>query len=637
MQSTIPRPWFLLLLCTLLLLLLLLTGCATRTQVSQDPPTAKPDETQSRSYPPKVRKELKQVLREAETPGSPQRDLYLLQAAELLRLQNAWEETGRLLEQVRSDSLSEPLVSRFNLLRLEWLLQSSTPRDALMFMSDRIINEEHLGEGGGARLASLRADVYAANRHHLAAARERVPIHDSLEETERLRNTELLWSSLMELPMPTLEQQAIQATTYDFRGWLILASLARKQQGNLALQWQQFREWQLIWEDHPASAEPPASLATLPASLQGRPETVALLLPFSGPLAPYGEAIRDGFMAAHFSLGGSVKELRLYDSETDDISGLLKEVIDEGADFIIGPLDRQRVARVAASNRRKVPVLALNQVDQTDEPLFFQLGLTPADEVRQLVSLAAEQGHRRAALIYPAGPWGERHADLFRTFSESQGIQIAVSGPFSESEDYRPYVSQLLNVANSLARAEQLKSTIGASFEFTPRRRQDLDFVALFATPDQARGINPALAYLYAEDVPTYSVSQINSGKLTEIEYLDLDGVYFCDLPFKLLREYPLRKQINPIWPESEGQLAAFYALGIDAYHLFPRVMQMAGRPGYRLHGATGTLSVGDNGRVSRRLVWAQVRSGNLQLNPTFTDQQISKGKQPSGAGWVSD
>lgn len=606
--------------------LALLGGCAGKSGTPDT--TAKPRKTELSKDDFQVRrgvqKELRAILRRVEASKSPERDGHLLSAAEILREARQWQGAGNILNQIRPDSLSSEQTSRFSALRMEWLFRTGTARDALVFMSETTINPEDLGEDGEVRLASLRAEIYSANQQHLASARERMLIHDLLNREGQAANTERLWSSLMELPTRVLDQQARDATTYDLRGWLSLAGLARRYQDDIRQLWEQFQDWQEAWEDHVAGGMPPAALASLADSILNEPEQIALLLPFSGPLAPYGEAIRDGFMAAHFSQADSQIEFRLYDSGAGDPAALLHQAIEEGAEFVIGPLDKQRAAAIAEVDRRGVPVLALNHVDVRGGDHFYQLGLTPADEVRQLVDVAIEQGHKRALLIYPADQWGERNARLFRSFAESQNLEIAGDGAFSQTDDYRPYVSRLLGVAASEARAAQLRRVTGTPFEFSPRRRQDLDLVVLFATPNQARGINPALAYLYAEDLPIYSISHINPGKLTEIQYLDLNGVYFCDLPFKLLEDNPLRRQINQTWSNSEGQLAAFYALGIDAFHLFPRISQMAGSTGYRHYGATGTLSVDEDGQVRRKLIWAQVKSGRIQVGVSGEEAERS-------------
>jgi outer membrane PBP1 activator LpoA protein len=177
-------------------------------------------------------------------------------------------------------------------------------------------------------------------------------------------------------------------------------------------------------------------------------------------------------------------------------------------------------------------------------------------------------------------------------------------------------IKSLLDVDVSEDRASNLRRIIGQSFEFTPRRRQDIDFVFLLGNQTQARGINPTLAFYYAEDIPVYSTSHVYEFGESRIESIDLNGIRFCDIPFKLNQPNPSQQQLQTLWPASKTALAPFYALGIDAFHLYPRLEQMKQLSDEKIYGATGILSLNPQNILTRRLLWAQFSDGAVITSP---------------------
>ena len=92
----------------------------------------------------------------------------------------------------------------------------------------------------------------------------------------------------------------------------------------------------------------------------------------------------------------------------------------------------------------------------------------------------------------------------------------------------------------------------------------------------------------------------------------DLDTIYYADAPWVLdasLADDPLRRDILASFPAaSDGAYAKLYALGADAWSLVRNLDALA--DGERLRGYTGELELGRDGRVRRRLDWAQYRDG---------------------------
>ncbi|HEY7884272.1 MAG TPA: penicillin-binding protein activator, partial [Cellvibrionaceae bacterium] len=155
--------------------------------------------------------------------------------------------------------------------------------------------------------------------------------------------------------------------------------------------------------------------------------------------------------------------------------------------------------------------------------------------------------------------------------------------------------------------------------EFEPRRRQDVDMIFLIATPAEARQIKPTLAFHYAGDVPVYATSQIYTGQISTTDS-DLNGIRFNTLPWQFDHTRP-EKQLLSQHSQVPIAFIPLQAMGVDAYHLYPRLPQLHRLGRARLFGATGNLSLNAQGQVKRELIWARFTGNNVELLPAIIDQ----------------
>ncbi|MDB4536967.1 penicillin-binding protein activator, partial [Oceanospirillaceae bacterium] len=58
------------------------------------------------------------------------------------------------------------------------------------------------------------------------------------------------------------------------------------------------------------------------------------------------------------------------------------------------------------------------------------------------------------------------------------------------------------------------------------------------------------------------------------------------------------------------------FAIGIDAYRLFPRLEQLQAFNNSRVHGVTGLLQMNSQGRIFTHSSWGQFRAGKVIANP---------------------
>jgi hypothetical protein len=161
-----------------------------------------------------------------------------------------------------------------------------------------------------------------------------------------------------------------------------------------------------------------------------------------------------------------------------------------------------------------------------------------------------------------------------------------------------------------------MRANIGGGLQFDPRRRQDTEFIFLATDAPAGRLLKAQLKFHYSGDLPVYSTSSVNS--MDGRSNSDLNGIMFADTPW-VIDPQPwiagLPEQFAEFWPD-ERRLARLHAMGYDAYNLIASLFASRGGEMSELDGATGELFLDPNGRVHRRLAWAQFQSGEVVALP---------------------
>ncbi|MBZ2189651.1 penicillin-binding protein activator [Alcanivorax sp. JB21] len=518
--------------------------------------------------------------------------------------------------------------------RLEWILLSARVRltrqdadGALALLDDETLQAERLANEAPLALQNryllLRSDALALQGDLSGSLRGRVAMDAQLERDAQHYNRQMIWALLMHLPRNELEI-LVSDSQEDLRGWAELAQLYRDPMADLDSQVAALEDWERQWFSHPAALDKPQMVQALQQAVRERPRRVAVLLPFNGPLADAAQAIRDGMLTAYYSAleqGHPVPELRFIDSQHEDVATLYNQALVEGADFIIGPLERDKAEQLAEVAQLPVTTLTLNYTDQP--PLaeqLYQFGLAPEDEARQVARQAYEEGARLAGVLYPRTDWGQRVAGAFITEWQRLGGVISTEATYDDNASET--VKGMLSLGQSEARARSLRRYAPSSLEFEPRRRQDLDFLFMAANPAQGRQLKPALNFHYAGNLPVYSISNIYSGQPEPDRDNDLNGIRFVDLPWLLDRDSTLHAAAAQAWPQGHGRYERLFAMGVDAYRLQARLALLRSAPGSSMPGATGALSLTDDNRVERRLDWAHFRRGTPQRLPVVQQQR---------------
>lgn len=592
-----------------ILISFIITSCATS-------PTNTQTIVKTKQQPTVLADDSVQTLLSGAISASPGRANSLrFQAAEKSMLLGNIDQAENILDLINDTSSGADSLT-FALLRTKIAIHRGDAKSALHWLRNNSITSGSLKKSDQIQVGLLRSQAFHLNRSYIASARERIFLDSSIPRTERPQNHEMIFSTLMELSASTLTKQAQKAMTSDLRGWLSLAAMSKQHQNNPLAQLEELKRWTIAWSNHPAALELPQSLKILSTVVAEQAKSIALFLPMEGNFGSYGRAIRDGVIAASYELEGTTR-IQIYDTSKHSIEDLLATAVNDGAELIIGPLERDKVTALINLERLPIPVLALNRSSTTNiHPNVYQFGLAPEDEMVQVANQVFKEGKRNVLAIYPDTDWGARNFEVFRESWQNQGGNITGSAAYTDQNDYSTLIKSLLNVDKSEERSKGLRRIIGKPFEFTPRRRQDIDFVFLLGNQKQARGINPTLDFYYAEDIPVYSTSHINELNDSKIESLDLNGIRFCDIPWKLQNTDPLQNDIKSLWATANTSLSPFYALGVDAFRLYPRLQQLKNISSTKVYGSTGILTLDRENTFKRELLWAQFSKGQIVTAP---------------------
>ena len=483
----------------------------------------------------------------------------------------------------------------------------------------------------------LKARVQSATGNHARAADTLIALaHESTDESDVGDLTASIWHHLSSLSVLELAFHGNNATNPWSRAWWMLArdfNAATTSRGQ-ATAWQ---HWRARYPRHLAARFPPPALARMLRDPRPRgPRRIALLVPLSGDFGAAGEAVRDGFLAAYLHAGttsGSElepsrdqpatavtgqpwdgQEVRVYDTGAMSVRAAYDLALQEGAEVIVGPLEKSAVAALAALSPT-LPTIALNHLD-TASPVegnpLIQFALAVEDQASAIAEALTVQGIERIVLFDSPARWSSRARARFE--AELGSVEAVGFGTFYGVEQVTAIVGDALHIAESQARAREVEAVLGARLEFTARRRDDVDAVVALIDAQEFLSLMPALAFHFAGDLPVYGPS---SATLGEVDLSRLEGLRMPTIPW-ILDSGGLGAAVYAAFPASRGVYGSLFALGVDGFRLANQLVRLTVRR-ETIPGSTGVLSLGDDGRIRRELVWARVSDGSLL--PVFGDQ----------------
>jgi outer membrane PBP1 activator LpoA protein len=346
------------------------------------------------------------------------------------------------------------------------------------------------------------------------------------------------------------------------------------------------------------------------------PGRTAVLLPDTSGLQRASDAIRDGLLSAFLAQPGRGEVLfySTLDDEQSTIAAYLS-AFDAGAQQVIGPLRKEAVENLVSLPGLATPVLALNDLPEPFlappglEGQLAGLSLNQEAEVAAIAAHAAASGYRRAIVIAPESPWGERMASTFEAKFLQDERQIIAATRYLESEnDHSAVLERVLLIDESKARAQRLENVLQMPLEFEPTRRTDVDVIFMAAIPTQAKLLRPQLRFLDAGNVPVYATSRVYNGQPDTARNQDLDGIRFPITPWELA--HATEEDVPELASLRGGAMASLFALGQDAWNILTWLDLMRKDPQFVFPGQSGYYRIGSTGRIDREPAWAQFELG---------------------------
>ena len=587
----------------------------------------------------------------ATTDDLQQRNDYLLQAAEALQTEQQCPKSIRMLKVLQPELQDNRQRTHGKLITAEcYLILSDQAFDKVADILANLTNDD----GYQARIAALQAQLYVNKKQWLEAAK-------ALQNTdiETLQKTHTIWQWVKKLELTQLEKARLSENT--LQPWLQLAIIIKRFALEPEVFKQQLVNWQSRHFEHPLVSHLPEEIeqALLQSPIQAK--KIAVLLPLSGRLWNQGLAIKEGILAAYLE-DLSAAELR-QDGLTEDVTLLeqanlsntrqyreirffdsalktTQQLNDLVADFdvVLGPLVKEQIIELAAVLPADKILLALNRVElnnttptlsQIEAPAesklsaaeHYYFSLAPEDEAHQL-ALHIQQKQLVRPIIFAAdNPTTRRMAEAFiATWQETPNAIQPDLSIFTDNKDMRIRVSEMLDVAQSKQRIEEMEKLSDVEVFGVERNRRDIDAIVLFATPEQTALLNPiieaSLSPFARKSLSVFASSRSYSEDLNSNTLRDLRNLTFTDMPWMLPEHnwQTLSNQTKQLWPQRQDTLLRLFAMGYDAYNLLPNLRRLKTLPQLVSHGLTGEINVDQQGVLHRRLLWAQVAQNRVKL-----------------------
>ena len=558
----------------------------------------------------------------ADSKSAADQQYFRLKAIETLFLNGYSQRALIRLQRIQSPLANQPLVHYLSILEAFGANAQGRPSLALRRLPK---DQASLPTNLKILATNVAARAYSALDDSEQALLAQVRLEQYLAQEEDIyRNQEAIWAILQDIPNPQLQKLAGLGYGSIYQGWIDLAKAFYSTRRSSEKLPRAIADWQLRYPSHPATQRLAQQLLENNAISQTIITQIGLLLPLSGKLADLGNVVQNGILAAYYHSDRLNKpEIRVYDSAQDiDIWNLYTQAVDEGAQAIIGALNKNTLTQLANRPRLPVPTIGLNYLSDANHAEvanLIQFGLLPEDEAHEAAHFAIQQGYSRALAMVPNNAWGKRLLVAFRQRFTELGGTLLTHETFSEkANDFSIPIKSLTNLRYSQARHTKLQNTIGKQVKFEPQIRNDADFIFLAASNKLAQQIKPQLNFHHAGHLPVLSTSRANLVDGEDKINRDMDGLFICDIPWMLDTQdhhSTLFEDVNALWPQNNS-LSRLYALGIDAYNLIPHLQEMHNNPSVVYNGQTGRLVLNQQSRIRRHLRWVEYVGGQPQLLP---------------------
>ncbi len=243
---------------------------------------------------------------------------------------------------------------------------------------------------------------------------------------------------------------------------------------------------------------PEIALTPPPIPGSGGPR-IGLLLPLSGPRAELGRAMLQAAELALFETGAD--DIALIVRDTEKVPGgageAARQVVQEGARIIIGPLFAQQVKPVlSVAAPAGINVVSFSTDRAVAGGGAYVMGVLPGLQVDRVIAYAAARGLRRLGALVPSTPYGSIVAAALNDSAARHGGRVVRVDYYDPAQaDLSPVVRQFATAIGASA-ATAIGGTTAAEAEFVPGQNGlTIDALLLPEGVERLRIVAPLLPF----------------------------------------------------------------------------------------------------------------------------------------------
>lgn len=600
-----------------------------------------------------------ELMERANTvPGEEARELLLRAAKEFVNRGQLYTATTAI-EKLETYSLTPDQRFSLTIIRAQITNASGEPETAISTIDSLNISgisDPELKK----QMLEIKANSQINLGHQSDAVATLLEMNLLLEKQDQLGNHQTILSLLQSMSGIHLSLLREISTNPSLNGWIALADTLNATTSTLRQL--DIENWKSLYPDHPVHPQL-LKQYTNTEQLQ-KYNQVALLLPLTSNYGSAARAFYEGFMQAHGENNNfQSPQITLYDIGDDPLltSFYYQAAVNEGADFVVGPLGRKAADELLSSRKPEISTLLIAEIPAgMSANNLFGISLSPEKEARQVAKKTYTDGLRSVSVFRSESEWGSRVAQAFISEWEDLGGIVVKNSSFPKDvSDYTRVIQRFLGLDKSIGRQRLLEAQTGTNLKFIPRRNEDMDFLFLAANAEQSRLVVPQLRFFQAHNLLMYATSYIYAGNPNPAVDADLDGLIFGEMKWMLdgVKHYKekiaaeqAKKAVENTNSETtvtldgtdesesdseesvvdQGEmievetevattlknpyrntnLDRLFALGLQSYRIIPRLDSLRKNPWGKYYGEVMAVSVEKNGSISRHPVWTMFSKG---------------------------
>ncbi|WP_434340352.1 penicillin-binding protein activator [Motilimonas cestriensis] len=528
-----------------------------------------------------------------------------------------------VLQQLEKLPLSPKQLAEKNLIQAQSFAGEGNLERALTQLKQ--VDTQYLDQSAWPSYLTLKGRAEQEQGQITAAMFSQMQLAEYLTDAEQIQaNNDTIWQLMALHNQAQLRELSQQTVDSNILAWLELGLISKQYSIQPEVLKQQVAFWQSQFVAHPASLYLPTALLQDFNSPPLTTDNVAVFLPLTGKYEVQGQAIRDGMLKAYTD-SNSISVVNFYDTNANDMTSLYQTALNQGSNFIVGPLLKSNVESLVKLNT-ELPMLALNRVEgirQNNQQFFFSL--SPEGEAEQTAQKMFDDGRTYPVVVASKGSFGSRMATAF----SDKWQQLTGNTPeihyFLNRNQLQKFVPSLMHGELSKGRSNRVKQQVSFNVKSNTRHRQDIDGFYVVAQPIELRMFKPFLDVTVDPRLPPiqiYSGARSHPENMNHSEKQDLTGVLYSDLPVILEPDNPVLTEAKMLWPNRGLDDLRFYAMGIDAWHLIPELAALRADPNYQVQGLSGALRLDGDAFIDNYLAWASYENGERILVSPVTITQ---------------